>query len=1024
MDHKAKLLELLKQHGDTIQKFALGGETLGGPTVSTQGDPSRANSGLFGGLNDFLGNQSGFSASGAPIQAGTNTAQLNTAYENAQTGLTGQQDFLRALQAQNGVQNQTNSYNQMQDLAAGRGPNPAQAMLNNSTGQNVAATAALMAGQRGAGANAGLIARQAANAGAGIQQNAAGQAAALQAQQSLNAMTNASNIAQNQVNQQGQATQGYNTAAQNEQNILQGANSAYNNASVGMQSNINNANAMISQGNQAAGNAVTGGIIKAVGGGAVGGLFGAEGGEAGIDIGANVGGSGYTSSNFSGAPDSGGSPGQSVDVTGMPKDKGGGGGIASLLPLLAMLAEGGFIPANVGGGNYNASNFGSGVDIGSPGKSSDVTGGVEDALDPSKKKGGGFPSAGAGEISMDGGEEMATSDMGAIDAFSMMASQGGEVPGPKSQTAKHLSGKIPAQEENKNLNPNTPGATLESILGLGSPYGKNMNQNMSQNMSKGGAAGFLEALKTGGKVPGKPNYPGKNTQKNDTVPALLTPGEMVIPLEIMSSKDPVRGAAEFVAKHLAQHKKMACGGYVKMADGGEAPEIEDDPSGLGELNPMGRTGATLLDPLIDAGKAFFNVDPAKKAEMDKLIGVPASASATPTASVAPASAAAEQTVSNVNLGQENPVSAQPQAQMADSKLKYDPYQGLNTEIAGVSNEAKAMGNIEAEKAKAYQQQAQDLQNIQNQGMELAKSNQLETQNMIDDMKKGHIDPKAYVNSLSGGQKAMTAIGLILGGMGGGLDRSGQNPALELLNKQIDRDISAQIQNRDNKNTIFSAMEKQYGNKKDALNMTHAFYLAKLQNDINTAAAKSGSQIAQARAQQIIGPIQQKLQELHLQTGMRQAAMNGSGIGDPSSLVRYLVPAEHQKKAFEEIEVAQNTAKNAPKILQAFDNAAKKLHAVDFVPGMNNVDQKTFHALLGPTFQDVEGTVRQAAMDNMFGNVTPQFGDSAATLAKKRAAVGNYLDYKSSAPTAKGFGIDLQKFKSTKVNAGGGFKKRD
>jgi hypothetical protein len=129
-------------------------------------------------------------------------------------------------------------------------------------------------------------------------------------------------------------------------------------------------------------------------------------------------------------------------------------------------------------------------------------------------------------------------------------------------------------------------------------------------------------------------------------------------------------------------------------------------------------------------------------------------------------------------------------------------------------------------------------------------------------------------------------------------------------------------------------------------------------------------------------------------------------------VRTHVPPALQAKAFDQIEAAQNTAQNAPKILEAFDKAANNLHAVDFVPGMDNADQKALHALMGPTFKDVEGTVRQAAMDNMNKNTTPQFGDDANTVKTKRAALEGYLKSKSAAPVLKGFGIDLEKHKST------------
>lgn len=68
----------------------------------------------------------------------------------------------------------------------GEGPNPAQLMLNQQTGNNIASQSALMAGQRGAGTNAGLMARQIGQQGGNIQQQAVGQGALMNAQQQLN----------------------------------------------------------------------------------------------------------------------------------------------------------------------------------------------------------------------------------------------------------------------------------------------------------------------------------------------------------------------------------------------------------------------------------------------------------------------------------------------------------------------------------------------------------------------------------------------------------------------------------------------------------------------------------------------------------------------------------------------------------------------------------------------------------------------------------------------------------------------
>lgn len=229
-------------------------------------------SGLAGSLFGGSGKGSDFTAQSANVLNPTTVDQANQAYGNTQTGLQQQQAFLQALQGQNGIQNQSNVFNQLQGVANGTGPNPAQAMLANSTGQNVANQAALMAGQRGAGSNVGLMARQAAQQGAGIQQNAAGQAAALQSQQQLGALGQLGGISGQQVANQGQAVAGYNQAAQGQQSNLLNSIAQQNNANVSNANQQNSANASIAKGNQQASNGLMGGLLGAAGTAITGGL--------------------------------------------------------------------------------------------------------------------------------------------------------------------------------------------------------------------------------------------------------------------------------------------------------------------------------------------------------------------------------------------------------------------------------------------------------------------------------------------------------------------------------------------------------------------------------------------------------------------------------------------------------------------------------------------------------------------------------------------------------------------------------
>lgn len=359
MSHDKKLGFVHKMTKEGLQHFDAGGTVLSGPGTATTGAntgtvglpgtsvinstlsnnlPSNVAIPLESIINPFSSLQNGFQAAGTPLQAGTNTGQLNSAYTGAQSGLTAQQGLTNTLtpQAATAVQNQNNLATQYANEAAGKGPNPAMAELAQETGQNVAATNATIAGARGSSGNVGLLARQAAQTGAGIQQGAVGQAATLGAEQQLAAQSAGANLANNQINQTGQATTNLNSANQGEQGVLQGANTALNSANVSATSNQNNVNAQTAAANQNANSNVFGGILN----GASSVLSAlAEGGEVGGDS-VNEGTFQPAPSDESSAP----SAGSTSTLPAAPpiggssggKSSGGsGGGIAAVAALLA-----------------------------------------------------------------------------------------------------------------------------------------------------------------------------------------------------------------------------------------------------------------------------------------------------------------------------------------------------------------------------------------------------------------------------------------------------------------------------------------------------------------------------------------------------------------------------------------------------------------------------------------------------------------------------------------------------------------
>lgn len=520
--------------GGMVRKYADGGVTitpgqsnmvtaLSGPTQgAVNQNASNPNTGILGTIGGALGLNNNFQAGAANVQAGTNANQLNNAYTGAQTGLNNQNNIANTLIPQVGgaAANQNALAGQLYGMTQGTGPNPALAQLAQATGQNVANQGALMAGQRGAGANAGLIARQAAQQGAQTQQQAVGQAATLEAQQQIAAQQNLANLANQQIGQAAGAVGGQNSAQQNEQNLLQGANTAFNNTNAGMQSNINNVNAQTAAANSGIAGKVLGGVASGASS-VLGALGFAEGGEVHDHI---------KMAEMNAA-----------SLMHHKKNYASGGVTIAPNPLLGNQTTGGpqvmmpqyTQPVGSAGPNIEATHITPG-DNGLP----DMSEGLGKLSDKIFSKKAGIASEDGSDIAGGYGDtssNMSTSPGGelASDVFTQYAAGGGEIKGPHdSHVANFLAmskgGEVPAKV--------SPG---EIYL---------RPDQVKEVLHKG-----ANPLKIGYKFPGKSKVKGDST-KNDTVPATLEDGGIVIKRSIVNKNDPDKASLFVHRAHMRTPK--------------------------------------------------------------------------------------------------------------------------------------------------------------------------------------------------------------------------------------------------------------------------------------------------------------------------------------------------------------------------------------------------------------------------------------------------------------------------------------
>lgn len=728
------------------------------------------------------GKGAGFSADSADIKNPTTVKQANTAYDQAQSGLTQQQNFMNALQAQNGLANQSNVYGQLQGVADGTGPNPAMAQLNQATGANVASQAALMAGQRGANSNVGLMARQAAQQGGNLQQQAIGQGASMQANQSLNALGQMGATANQQVLNQAQGTAGYNQAVQNEQSQILGGIANQNNAAVGMQSNVNSANAAIAGVNAGTQGKILGGIV--------------------------------------------GGPAEAMAHGGMVKGYADGGTIDTMGPSLSAPAQFQMTPSQSPPQSFVGNWLNNQPSVTPIQNTSNVSIPAQSADAPRKNDSGMYkqvknmfsssssdplqgvaPLEGAGDAT-----EMAGGAADAIVPAAAAADTGTALAGGAATTGA-LAGGAAA----------TAGTTVAELAPL-----------------------MMAAASTGGKIKGKAPVRG-DSPKNDTVPAMLSPGEIVIPRSIAEHADAPALAAAFVRDTLAKQKAHS----GKFADGGmqaDAPAMSNDVPVMPDSAAAPQSGAPA-----------FNADsPQSQAPRVPMAVVPAPAAAP------------------VPQGSSDPLGMN----VFGNTLQ----KGMSEQKGGAMGAANAIGEEGAAGDQALQaaqdKQAQLLKNYQDHYAAL----DTKRQQFAADYANQKVDPQRFMSNMGTGRKIMTTIGLMLGGLGGALTGQG-NQALAFLNKQIDADIDAQKGELGKRQNLLAANMQDFGNLKDATDMTKVMMNEGVSTQLKQLAARYQGKIEGARALQAAGTVDTQNAAALGQIAQRKALTQGVGAGQalPASL---------------------------------------------------------------------------------------------------------------------------------------------
>lgn len=197
-------------------------------------------------------------------------------------------------------------------------------------------------------------------------------------------------------------------------------------------------------------------------------------------------------------------------------------------------------------------------------------------------------------------------------------------------------------------------------------------------------------------------------------------------------------------------------------------------------------------------------------------------------------------------------------QPAPFMLPEDIRSGYEKMQQGTMAQAKAHADAAMEQAKLYEEQAIDLK-VQ----EVARQTQMQNLDrqiatLQKDIATQKIDPNRIWSNATTGNRVMAGVSLLLGGLSQGLSGAKTNPAMDVINNAIDRDIDAQKAELGKKQNLLSLNLAKYGRLDQAFQATKMQIMAVTQAQINQQAAKMGSKQALAAAQVATGQMDVQL----------------------------------------------------------------------------------------------------------------------------------------------------------------------
>lgn len=305
--------------------------------------------------------------------------------------------------------------------------------------------------------------------------------------------------------------------------------------------------------------------------------------------------------------------------------------------------------------------------------------------------------------------------------------------------------------------------------------------------------------------------------------------------------------------------------------------------------------------------------------------------------------------------------------------------------------------VEAAKAKAGAQIEKSDLEARAELEDGARRNLADFAKHTDDFKQDYlnqkINPNAYLENMSTGKRISTAIGLFLGGMSTPFTHQG-NPALDFLNKQIDRDIQGQKDKLGKIRTIYEANQALYKDKTLADAATRINMNDIYAHKIQEAAAKLGTPEAKAKADAASATFAMQNAQLLQQSALRATVFHslrsgGQGLTAIDLANAGLMPAEVAQKEQASIDAQNQGIEHARNI---FADMAKEQTTANL---LNPQSYKRMDALKAALVQSImeASPTKRLTKESLAAEISPfdlKTSDSAETETAKLRGVLNII----------------------------------